>query len=259
MPPEKDWRAPPDEAGDDALQYSDIAIGYVSRNSRYHLDYRRALDRVKRGVLSADEATAELVRRWGISYHATPASAFDRKLAVARPDLAPDSIILAPCLDGIGAAPRLDMAMFGALRARMKIGDFLHLILADAEGDERVWVAGPLGVPMAMMLPIGADPFARLAAAERLCRRLSGMASGPPALRPPPFRREHLLTLLQVLDGQRAGATQREMAASLIHRKVRRYSTAEWIESPERKRIKRWLKEAVELRDGGYIRLLRGG
>ena len=43
MPPEKDWRAPPDEAGDDALQYSDIAIGYLGRNARYRADYRRAL------------------------------------------------------------------------------------------------------------------------------------------------------------------------------------------------------------------------
>jgi len=232
MPPEKDWRAPSDEAGDDALQYSDIAIGYVSRNSRYRADYRRALDRVKRGVLNPDEATAGLVRRWGISFHATPAAAFDRKLAVARPDLAPDSIIL---------------------------GDLLYLILADEEGDEHVWVSGSLDEPMAMMLPIGSDPFARLAAAERLCRRMCGMASGPPALRPPPFRREHLLTLLQVLDGHHAGATQRELAASLIHRRVRRYNAAEWVESAERKRIKRWLKEAIELRDGGYLRLLRGG
>lgn len=259
MPPEKDWRAPPDEAGDDALQYSDIAIGYVSRNSRYRADYRRALDRVKRGVLNADEATAGLVQLWGISYHAAPGSAFDRKLAVARPDLAPDSIFLAPSLDGIGAAPRLDMAMLGAVRARMKIGDFLHLILADSEGDEHVWVAGACDGPMAMMLPIGTDPFAGLAAAERLCRRMCGMAAGPPALRPPPFRREHLLTLLQVLDGHRAGATQRELAASLIHRRVRRYNAAEWVESPERKRIRRWLAEAIELRDGGYLRLLRGG
>ena len=88
---------------------------------------------------------------------------------------------------------------------------------------------------------------------------MSGMASGPPALRPPPVRREHLLTLLQVLDGHSAGATQRELAASLIHRRVRRYNAAEWVESAERKRIKRWLKEAIELRDGGYLRLLRGG
>ena len=69
---------------------------------------------------------------------------------------------------------------------------------------------------MAVMLPIGPDPFARLASAERLCRRLNGMAAGPPALRPPPYRRRHLLTLLQVLDGHRAGATRRELAAALV-------------------------------------------
>ncbi|MBB6192553.1 hypothetical protein FHS51_002802, partial [Sphingobium wenxiniae] len=39
MPPEKDWRAPSDEAGDDALQYCDIAMGYLSRNTRYRADY----------------------------------------------------------------------------------------------------------------------------------------------------------------------------------------------------------------------------
>ncbi|MGD9812456.1 MAG: DUF2285 domain-containing protein [Sphingobium sp.] len=39
------------------------------------------------------------------------------------------------------------------------------------------------------------------------------------------------MTLLQVLDGQQAGASQRELAAALIHRKVHRYTIAEWIES----------------------------
>ncbi|HEV2597747.1 DUF2285 domain-containing protein [Sphingopyxis sp.] len=259
MPPEKDWRAPLDEAGDDALAYSDIAIGYVSRNDRYRAHYRRALGRVKRGVISADEATARLVRRWGISFHAAPISAFDPKLAVARLDLSPTSIVLAPPVDGMGVTQRFDMKMLGAVRARMKIGNLLHLILADREGDEHLWVSGGLDRPLAMMLPIGADPFAGLASAERFCRRLLGMAAGPSALRPTPFRRQHLLTLLQLLDGHRAGASQRELAASLIHPKVRRYDPTEWSDSAERKCIRRWLKEAVELRDGGYIRLLRGG
>lgn len=64
---------------------------------------------------------------------------------------------------------------------------------------------------------------------------------------------------LQVLDGHRAGATRRELAAALIDEDVRDYSAAEWADSRERKRINRWIAEAVELRDGGYIRLLRGG
>ena len=112
---------------------------------------------------------------------------------------------------------------------------------------------------MAIMLPIGPAPLARLASAERLCRRMLGMAAGPPVMRPPPFRRRHLLTLLQVLDGHYAGSTRRELAAALIDAEVRDFNAAEWVESRERKRIGRWLKEAVELRDGGYLRLLRGG
>lgn len=64
--------------------------------------------------------------------------------------------------------------------------------------------------------------------------------------------------LLRVLDGHHAGASRRELAAALIDEEVRGYSAAEWVESRERKRISRWVKDAVELRDGGYIRLLRG-
>lgn len=258
MPPERDWREPPDEAGDAALQYSDIAIGYLSRNARYRADYRHALSRVRRGLIAADDATAGLVRHWGMSFHATPGSAYNRRHAVAQPDLSSAAIVLAPAFPGIGMALSIDLPKLGEIRARIRIGDFLHVILADAEGDEHLCIYAKPDLPRSMMLVVGSDPIARMGSAERLCRRLIGMSAGPP-LRPSPFRREHLLTLLQALDGQKAGATQRELAASLIHPKVRHYTPTEWTDSAERKCIRRWLKEAVELRDGGYIRLLRGG
>jgi len=47
--------------------------------------------------------------------------------------------------------------------------------------------------------------------------------------------------------------------SALARRRVDVASAAEWVESKERKRVRRWLAEAVELRDGGYLRLLRGG
>ena len=47
-------------------------------------------------------------------------------------------------------------------------------------------------------------------------------------------------------------------APVLIDGSVRDYSAAEWSDSRQRKRINRWFAEAVELRDGGYLRLLRG-
>ncbi len=160
MPPERDWRAPLNETGDDALQYTDIAIGYLGRNTRYRAEYQRALGRVKRGA------------------------AFDRKLAVARPDLSPASIILAPAVAGIGAGP-LDLAALGDIRARIRMGDVLHVILADPDGDEHLCVCGSRHDAMALMVPIEPAPFARLASAERLCRRLSGMAAGPRYARRP--------------------------------------------------------------------------
>ena len=130
MPPERDWREPPDEARDAALQYSDIAIGYLGRNARYRDDYRRALARVKGGAISADDATAGLVQRWGMSFHAAPASAYNRRHAVARPDLSSAAIVLAPAPPGIGATLAFDLPKLGdiraRIRARIRIDDFLH-------------------------------------------------------------------------------------------------------------------------------------
>ena len=63
MPPEMDWRTPPDEAGGDTLAYPDIAMGYLSRNARYRADYTRTLRKVKRGAMDADEATTTLPHR----------------------------------------------------------------------------------------------------------------------------------------------------------------------------------------------------
>lgn len=258
MPSVKDWRVPVDETGNDALQYSDIAIGYLSRNPRYRAEYARALARVKRSEITAEDATAALVRRWGISFHAAPASAFDPRLAIARPDLSPDNIVLVPALPDSGPAQPLDVKALGSVRARMMLEGHLHIILADADGDAHLWVQGSPNRPLAVMLPFGGDLAIGMAAVERLRRRLRGLSAGASPLRPPPSRCRHLLTLLRVLDGRQMGASRRELAATLIDAAVRAFSAAEWVESRERKRISRWLAEAAELRDGGYIRLLRG-
>lgn len=258
MPSDTDWRTPAEEAGNDALQYSDIAIGYLSRNPRYQTDYRRALGRVRRGTISADDATGALVRRWGLSYHTAPEAAFDPRLVVVRPELSPASIVLAPALPGFQAARPLDVPALGAIRARIAFGGFVHFILADPEGDEHLWIAGPLDEPLALMVPYGSNQHTHMAAAERLRRRLRGIPAGPPALRPGLSRRIHLLMLLRLLDGRRTGATQRELAAVLIDPAVRGYSAAEWSDSRERKRIRRWSAEAEELVQGGYVRLLHG-
>ncbi len=254
-----DWRIPLEETGNAPPRYSDIAIGYVRRNPQYRAAYQHALQAVKRGRISADDATAELVRCWGISFHADPASPYDPHLIVTRPDLSPENVILGHAPPEAGRACPLDMHALGPVRATMRLDACLHIILADADGDVPLWLLDKPDCPLAMILPLGADLAVSMAAAERMRRRLKGLRAGPLALRPPPSCCRHHRMLLRTLDGRAAGASRRELAAILIDVAVRGFNAAEWVECRERKRIGRWLAEATELRDGGYIRLLRGG
>lgn len=259
MPPGRDWRTPADEAEDERLQYPDIAISYLSRNPRYRADYQHALDLVEKRLIDADAATADLVRHWGMSFRAAPAAAFDPKQAVSRPELSPASVVMEPAPVGFTEARPLEAQALGTVRARMTIGDDTHLILADPGGDHRLWIRGQPDRPLALMLPHGADLRIRLAAAERLRRRLRGISSGPPPLLMTTTKRHRLLTLLRVVDGRDAGASARELAVVLISQAVTDYSAAEWADCRERKQIGRWTRMAFELVEHGYLRLLRGG
>ena len=254
----RDWRAPVDDAGDGTLRYCDIAIGYLSRNPRYRAEYRRALAKVKRGRIVADAATAGLLRRWGISFHAAPASAWNPELAVVRPDLSPASVILMSPPDIVAASP-FAIGALGTVRAAIRFDGAAHLIVADPQGDLSLWLLAPANNPVAIMLPVGDGLGPRFTEAERLRRHLRGLPAGPPALLVPPARRRYLRTLLRVVAGRQAGVRARELAAVLIDPKVREYSAAAWDDSAERRQIGRWTIAAFELVNGGYIRLLRGG
>lgn len=92
-----------------------------------------------------------------------------------------------------------------------------------------------------------------------LQRRASG--------RPPPRRRareaasgpsEHwrLIQWLRLLDAADEGRSARDMAAALILDDARTFSAADWDSSSERRRIARWQRGAVAMRDGGYRKLL---
>jgi hypothetical protein len=247
-----------DDAGDGTLRYCDIAIGYLSRNPRYRAEYRRALAKVKRGVIGADAATAGLLRRWGISFHAAPASAWNPELAVVRPDLSPASVILMSPPDIVAASP-FAIGALGTVRAAIRFDGAAHLIVADPQGDLSLWLLAPANNPVAIMLPVGDGLGPRFTEAERLRRHLRGLPAGPPALLVPPARRRYLRTLLRVVAGRQAGVRARELAAVLIDPKVREYSAAAWDDSAERRQIGRGTIAAFELVNGGYIRLLRGG
>lgn len=84
-----------------------------------------------------------------------------------------------------------------------------------------------------------------------------GGAREPPASVPGPSERWRLIQWLRLLDAVAEGAPAREIAATLLLADARDYSAAEWDASSERRRIARWQRAAVAMRDGGFNALLR--
>lgn len=88
--------------------------------------------------------------------------------------------------------------------------------------------------------------------------RLGHVKKLPFCLAPGPSEHWRLVQWLRLLDALSGGATTRELAIELIARDTGQYSAAEWDTSSERKRIARWQRQALAMRDGGYIALLSG-
>lgn len=111
-----------------------------------------------------------------------------------------------------------------------------------------------------MVVPIDPTFGVRAAAAVRLWRRLTGEAHDDPptSLWPTLFQRRRLALLLAVLDAHLAQATLQEVAIHLVYPGMTRLRAIAWKDSPERRRTRRLVDEALALMRDGYRRLLGG-
>ncbi|WP_298193116.1 DUF2285 domain-containing protein [Novosphingobium sp.] len=111
-----------------------------------------------------------------------------------------------------------------------------------------------------ILLPFEAPNRTRARAAQWLVARLGGETRepSPEALWDNMTRRSHLRILLSLFDGTRAGIPLRELAAHLVDPTIGSMSAADWVDSADRKRLRRWLGEARRLVEGGYRTLLGG-
>lgn len=85
---------------------------------------------------------------------------------------------------------------------------------------------------------------------------LLGDTRGPQRGAPGPTERWRLVQWLRLLDAMAEGAGARDIAAALILEQSSSYSAAEWDASSERRRLARWQRGALAMRDGGYRILL---
>lgn len=154
----------------------------------------------------------------------------------------------------------LDAGVLGVVRATRAGPDGRHLILADADGDQRLWLRAEDALTPAVVLPLDEAFEIRMGAALRLLHRIRGEPAGPP----PPhlavtrFQRMRLTLLVNIHDRLTAGASKREIARALIYLGLDPGPAAAWKTSSERRRTLRLCDEARAMVAQGYRLLLRG-
>jgi hypothetical protein len=158
------------------------------------------------------------------------------------------------------AGAPLDADALGAVRVARDGPDGRHLVLADPEGDQRLWLRAKDSHAPAVVLPLDESFELRLGAALRLLRRMRGEAAAPqlPHLAPTRFQRLRLTLLVNIFDRLAAGHSKREIARALIYPGLDHGPAAAWKASSERRRTLRLCDEAKAMVDAGYRLLLRG-
>ncbi|MBE1529836.1 hypothetical protein GGC65_004292 [Sphingopyxis sp. OAS728] len=112
---------------------------------------------------------------------------------------------------------------------------------------------------LAFLAPADAETELRASLIMSLHRELLHIGGGAPPTgsAPGPTERWRLVQWLRLLDALDEGAPAREIAAALLLADAGGYSASEWDASSERRRIARWQRAAIAMRDGGFSALLR--
>lgn len=140
--------------------------------------------------------------------------------------------------------------------------DGRHLILSTRQRRYRLNISGETSDndPLAYVLPGDAHWQTRQAAVSAFHEhiQLGLVKKRPICLAPGSSEHWRLVQWLRLIDALPGGSSARELATELIARDADKYSAAEWDASSERKRIARWHRQALAMRDGGYRALLNG-
>jgi len=151
---------------------------------------------------------------------------------------------------GIGRTPaiwRVPLPMDDAnADFRFALGKGQHIQILDCAND--------VDTTAVAVVPLGLDGFDRIEAVHRFLSALHGRAI-PPDTRLTRRQRTRQRRMLCAFDGERAGATQQEIAEVLFN--IGHLGRDEWQASSARHRIKTLLRDARIMVAGGYRKLLR--
>lgn len=179
---------------------------------------------------------------------------------VWRPELIAVTVILDAAPDSFTTALPVDPRALGALLADEAGIDGRHVIVADAAGEQRLWLrdATP-GQPLAAIVPLDKDFITRIASLLRFHRRLLGRTAGPLPRGWPltAYRLARLDLILRALDLRDRGATYRQIAAELGREDATKLSASDWKMSASRSFVVRLVRDGMAMMNGDYRKLLR--
>jgi hypothetical protein len=193
----------------------------------------------------------------GWSFAAHPDLGAAAAPAIWRPDACALVAIAEPAACGFAAARAAELIAAAPAAAELLLHGDWHLVLADRGRRYRLWLRCAANERLAYASPADRGGAFRLAVAAALQARTPG--GGPRYLaigNPGPSERWRLVQLLRLLDAGADGASLRELAAAVLGDEINALSAPDWDQSSERRRIARWQRAAVSLRDGGYRELL---
>jgi hypothetical protein len=179
---------------------------------------------------------------------------------VWRPELAAVTVILDTAPEGYAGARAIDPLALGALLADRAGIDGRHIVVADGDGEHRLWLRDPTpGKPLAAIVPLDRDFLTRIASLLRFHRALTGKRPGPHPRGWPltAYRMARLELMLRALDLRLDGATYREIAVALGKDEAARMSATEWKDSAARSFVYRLVRDANAMMNGDYRKLLR--
>ncbi len=195
----------------------------------------------------------------GWSFAPDPDLPADAAPALWRPQACALVAIAEPAAAGFAAARLADLVDAADVAAELLAPDDWHLVLLGGGRRYRLWVRRCIAnEPLAYASPADRHIDLRLALASAVQRALAGRSRHRPGGAGRPGATEHwrLVQWLRLLDAMAEGAAPRDIAATLIFEGARTFSAAEWDGSSERRRIARWQRAAIAMRDGGYRALL---
>lgn len=244
-----DWRSAATYSRHQNYDRAGFAWEIVRRSDAYGRDY----ELTARTASENSEETDRFAERWGLRFGADPKLDIDQQPVFWLPRVLPTALHVRPA--GAGAA--LDPLDFGSFRTDPRasfsqLGD--DVVLSRRGARHQLWLGHYDTGAMAVVLPLDRLFEVRLAAARRVWRELRGLPPGPDAMALSAYARGQLILALRLLDAEHSGASEREMARIVLHAAAA--SRRDWISSDGRSRLRRLLRRARNLLDGGYLRLL---